>query len=135
MVVWWVSLPVSDTNSSDRRLASWCTRIVENADVVSASSRSPGTSSGGLGCEGPSIGSIGLIAGVETAGGGVVPSPAQVTKPSSAAVPARLENTHEWHFDLQPHAEAGLEPDAADSALMDRATQLQSRAMDESGDE
>ena len=50
------------------------------------------------------------------------------------AIPARIENSHEWHFELEPDAELGLSPDEADAALIERANELRRQATPEDTD-
>jgi len=44
------------------------------------------------------------------------------------AVPARFENTHEWHFELAADPEVSLPADDADALLLQRAGELRDRA-------
>lgn len=44
------------------------------------------------------------------------------------AIPARIENTHAWHFELTPDAELEMSPDEADAALIERANELRRQA-------
>ncbi|MFT5423426.1 MAG: hypothetical protein ACI89L_001203 [Phycisphaerales bacterium] len=44
------------------------------------------------------------------------------------AIPARFENTHEWHFELVANPETGLPVDEADALLLQRASELRARA-------
>lgn len=50
------------------------------------------------------------------------------------AIPARFENTHEWHFELAADPELDLPVDEADDLLLQRATELRDRAAADASD-